>query len=328
MPNLNRFHQAQQKSRDGYAQAYNEILSGKKRNHWIWYILPQLKTLGRSDNAITYGIADFNEACEYLHDPILFKRYHDLVKLIEQQLVRNPHLLIDDLMGSSVDAGKLASSLTLFHGVALSLDAREPKQELKDLKKSCTAILGIMTAQGYRPCPNTLVYLQNQSLRTPVNHPLPVGTNIARPHQRPPITLFEPRTPPIVIPVNTEDTPRVISPLTQKLAQFKKDRENEWAFHYNFLGVVAVVYFILDFIYGTDYFDSKSREIKLSAATKLMDKIDPEKMEQTLLFSPEEEHALNDGRLGKIVAEEGGLEYILQNAREHDTGTRNMDLNP
>ena len=316
MPNLNRFHQAQQKSRDGYAQAYNEILSGKKRNHWIWYILPQLKTLGRSDNAITYGIADFNEVCEYMHDPILFKRYHDMVKLIEQQLVRNPHLLIDDLMGSSVDAGKLASSLTLFHGTALSLDAREPKQELKELKKSCTAILDIMTAQGYRRCPNTLAYLQNHTPRTIAN-PLPVETNIERPHQRPPITLFEPRTPPIVIPVNAEDAPRVVSPLGQKLAQYKKERENEWSFHYNFLGIVAAVYFILDFINGTDHFDSKSREIKLSAATKLMDKIDPEKMEQTPPFSQEEDNALNDGRLGKIVAEEGGLEHILQNAREH-----------
>ena len=29
-------------------QAINEILSGKKTGHWIWYVFPQMKGLGKS----------------------------------------------------------------------------------------------------------------------------------------------------------------------------------------------------------------------------------------------------------------------------------------
>ncbi|MCB0848724.1 MAG: DUF1810 family protein, partial [Bacteroidetes bacterium] len=45
MPDLNRFLLAQQ---DSYTTALNEIKKGQKKSHWMWYIFPQLKGLGKS----------------------------------------------------------------------------------------------------------------------------------------------------------------------------------------------------------------------------------------------------------------------------------------
>lgn len=37
-----------------YEQALAELKAGQKRSHWIWYVLPQLRGLGRSERA-RYG---------------------------------------------------------------------------------------------------------------------------------------------------------------------------------------------------------------------------------------------------------------------------------
>lgn len=65
---LERFVQAQQHD---YAQALAELSDGRKRSHWIWYVLPQLRDLGRSEMARRYGIADRHEAAAYLAHPVL-----------------------------------------------------------------------------------------------------------------------------------------------------------------------------------------------------------------------------------------------------------------
>jgi uncharacterized protein (DUF1810 family) len=45
-PNLSRFIEAQ---KFAYPTALNEIKAGKKRNHWMWFIFPQIIGLGRSE---------------------------------------------------------------------------------------------------------------------------------------------------------------------------------------------------------------------------------------------------------------------------------------
>lgn len=106
-----------------YQKAYREIAAGMKTSHWIWYIFPQLKSLGYSSTAKEYGISDFNEACDYLRDPILFTRYYDMVKLVADKLAEGIDVLT--LMGSDTDAKKLASSLTLFQLAAQKLAESE-----------------------------------------------------------------------------------------------------------------------------------------------------------------------------------------------------------
>lgn len=72
---LERFVQAQESS---YTQALSEIVNGKKTGHWIWYVFPQLKGLGRSSNSDYYGIENANEAVEYLNHPILGPRLREI----------------------------------------------------------------------------------------------------------------------------------------------------------------------------------------------------------------------------------------------------------
>ncbi|MDD3308139.1 MAG: DUF1810 family protein, partial [Acetobacterium sp.] len=63
MDTVERFIKAQEES---YGQALEEIKNGHKRSHWMWYVFPQLKGLGRSETARYYGIANRTEAEAYL----------------------------------------------------------------------------------------------------------------------------------------------------------------------------------------------------------------------------------------------------------------------
>lgn len=54
-----------------YELALQEIKNGEKRSHWMWFIFPQLKSLGRSEMSEYYGISNKEEAIEYFKNPIL-----------------------------------------------------------------------------------------------------------------------------------------------------------------------------------------------------------------------------------------------------------------
>jgi uncharacterized protein (DUF1810 family) len=104
--NLARFLDAQ--ARD-YATALAELRAGHKRSHWMWYVFPQLRGLGRSDNAHFYGISSLEEARIYLADPILGKRLRECV----EALLQTTDSSAEEILGG-IDAQKLRSSLTLF----------------------------------------------------------------------------------------------------------------------------------------------------------------------------------------------------------------------
>jgi uncharacterized protein (DUF1810 family) len=116
---LERFVQAQEKT---YAVALAELKSGRKSGHWIWWVFPQLRGLGRSEYSIFYGLADEAEARAYLQHPILGARYRECVAAVHRHLGegRVPPLT---LMGSDIDVTKLRSSLELFLKVAPAEDA-------------------------------------------------------------------------------------------------------------------------------------------------------------------------------------------------------------
>jgi uncharacterized protein (DUF1810 family) len=62
-PDLTRFYSAQNTGHPtAYDRALAELRSGRKRSHWIWFVLPQLAGLGRSAMAQRYGIADLAKA--------------------------------------------------------------------------------------------------------------------------------------------------------------------------------------------------------------------------------------------------------------------------
>ncbi len=104
--NLNRFIDAQQLS---YATALQEIKSGRKRSHWMWYIFPQMKGLGFSSTSQYYGIERIDEARAYLAHPVLGERLIEICKALLALSSNNATAIFgnpDDL--------KLHSSLTLF----------------------------------------------------------------------------------------------------------------------------------------------------------------------------------------------------------------------
>ena len=107
---LSRFVQAQHGC---YDQALAELRSGRKRTHWIWYILPQLRELGRSAMAREYGIQGLDEAVAYLAHPVLGPRLLACV----QALLTHRDRAATEILGD-VDAMKFRSCLTLFHAAA------------------------------------------------------------------------------------------------------------------------------------------------------------------------------------------------------------------
>lgn len=139
---LSRFHTAQGDSdRGAYAQALRELRAGRKQSHWIWFVLPQLRGLGRSAMAEHYGIADLAEARAYLEDPLLRSRLEEVIRVISEQLQR-PGQSLKMLMGSELDASKTISSLTLFYvaglpeaGVLLDQLGRRCSQTLLRLQR-------------------------------------------------------------------------------------------------------------------------------------------------------------------------------------------------
>lgn len=103
---LDRFLTAQALS---YELALSEIRQGRKRSHWMWYIFPQLRALGRSTTAYTYGIADADEARAYLAHPVLSARLIEISTALLAHRDKSAYAILGE-----IDGIKLRSSMTLF----------------------------------------------------------------------------------------------------------------------------------------------------------------------------------------------------------------------
>lgn len=107
---LERFVLAQQRD---YVRALAELQLGRKTTHWIWYVLPQLRGLGRSAMAWEYGLDGRGEAMAYAAHPLLGPRLLQCVQALLQHEDRSAAQILGE-----VDALKLRSCLTLFAEVA------------------------------------------------------------------------------------------------------------------------------------------------------------------------------------------------------------------
>jgi len=104
--NLQRFVDAQ---RGVYEQAERELRAGRKESHWMWYIFPQIKGLGRSPMAKKFAVTSREEAKVYLDHPVLGPRLRECTRLVT--LVNGKS--IEDIFGYP-DHRKFHSSMTLF----------------------------------------------------------------------------------------------------------------------------------------------------------------------------------------------------------------------
>jgi uncharacterized protein (DUF1810 family) len=107
--NLERFLRAQDSE---FEDAISELRQGCKRGHWMWFIFPQLRGLGRSSSADYYGISSRAEAEAYLKHPILGRRLSECATLVNLVEGRS----IEAIFGG-IDSKKFRSSMTLFAGI-------------------------------------------------------------------------------------------------------------------------------------------------------------------------------------------------------------------
>ena len=90
-------------------QVFAELAAGLKTTHWMWFVFPQLRCLGKSNYAVHFGIEDLEEARGYLAHTELRSRLHQCLEILLN--VENRTAL--QIFGK-VDAKKLQSCLTLF----------------------------------------------------------------------------------------------------------------------------------------------------------------------------------------------------------------------
>ena len=137
-----------------HARAVAEIRDGRKTSHWMWYVFPQIAGLGGSFVSRRYAIGDLDEARDFLTHPILGPDYVRIVGEVWRQVVEGD-VAVHALFGSPDDA-KLVSSLTLFAGVARSLD--EPT--LTTFVERADDILRTAATQGLGRCAVSEAFLE------------------------------------------------------------------------------------------------------------------------------------------------------------------------
>jgi uncharacterized protein (DUF1810 family) len=100
-----------------FERALDELRAGRKHTHWMWFIFPQLRGLGRSAMAQRFGIASLDEARAYLADPTLGER----LELCTEAVLARGGVSLEALFGSPDDM-KYHSSITLFALAATAVD--------------------------------------------------------------------------------------------------------------------------------------------------------------------------------------------------------------
>jgi len=108
--NLQRFVNAQLPV---FEQARSELRAGRKRSHWMWFVFPQLKGLGRSETTRAFAISGLEEARAYLAHPVLGARLRECCRLVNLVEGRSAHQIFGD-----PDDLKFHSCLTLFAAAA------------------------------------------------------------------------------------------------------------------------------------------------------------------------------------------------------------------
>jgi uncharacterized protein (DUF1810 family) len=104
--NLQRFVNAQN---GVYERVRSELRDGRKRSHWMWFIFPQIRGLGRSHMAEAFAIASKDEAAAYVNHSVLGPRLRECTQLVTEVEGRT----LEEILGYP-DNLKFRSSMTLF----------------------------------------------------------------------------------------------------------------------------------------------------------------------------------------------------------------------
>ena len=96
-----------------YEAALAELRAGRKQGHWMWFIFPQHRDLGRSAMAKFYGLSGAEEAATYLAHPLLGPRWRECLAAVEGHLAAGTSA---EAIFGDLDAMKFRSSLDIFRG--------------------------------------------------------------------------------------------------------------------------------------------------------------------------------------------------------------------
>ena len=164
MSDLQRFVDAQDHGTTKYgfftpplSTALEELRNGQKQEHWIWYVLPQIRHEKSTEGpSIDFAISSLDEAVSYLEHEILRNRYLETTIIILGHLTSGLSPCV--LMGKTIDVQKLASSVTLFSLTAKSISDDE-------VLSVTTAILGRLeqSKRQITACAMTIEWFAAQS---------------------------------------------------------------------------------------------------------------------------------------------------------------------
>ncbi len=103
-----------------YETALEELRSGRKSSHWMWFVFPQLAGLGTSEMSRRYAISSLEEAKAYLAHPVLGGRLCECTRAVldSGENISTIFTYPDDL--------KFRSSTTIF---AVASGGRDPFTE-------------------------------------------------------------------------------------------------------------------------------------------------------------------------------------------------------
>ncbi len=96
-----------------YTKALQELQSGKKENHWMWFIFPQLRKPHMSDLSKKFALSSKEEAHAYLHHDILGPR----LIACTQAVLSNSDKTLTEIFGTEHDAKKFIGCMHLFKHV-------------------------------------------------------------------------------------------------------------------------------------------------------------------------------------------------------------------
>ena len=117
------YKEAQGDPGSGFDCALRELQAGAKRSHWIWYVFPQLAGLGGSMRVAVLRDPQPRGSRGIPARSVLRSRLLAVTSVVAEQVSEGASL--ETLMGSSIDALKLVSSLTLFGHAAKLLHAAD-----------------------------------------------------------------------------------------------------------------------------------------------------------------------------------------------------------
>lgn len=106
-----------------FPNALSEIQAGKKKGHWIWWILPS--EIGESENALKYALGPNATVrgsisiATYLQNDTLRGNYLIIIRAIYDHLKKNmskaPKAILIDLLSSETDYAKFKNSFNNFY---------------------------------------------------------------------------------------------------------------------------------------------------------------------------------------------------------------------